>query len=149
MSRYFIEQADGPPEGPVEFRDLVTRVRQGSVVADQRVREAHGDWTYAGEVVGLFAMAGRSDALEIWEADRREQAAAERALNADDGWAADETLDLRDLESADADSPDDDSVEARWQRRLREVTEERAAASIGTGGTRRVWTRRHFAGFRN
>ncbi len=129
MSRYFLARTDGqdgPDEGPVEFRELVVRVRHGDVVADQRVREEHGHWVYAGEVIGLFAMAGRSDALEIWAAARRDKAESEREN--------DLAADLRDLESADGDLadgdlPEDDSVEGRWRRRLREVTEQRAEAA--------------------
>ncbi len=57
--------------GPVAFRDLVRLVRDGTLGAGDLVKaDWEQEWHPAAEVVGLFHMAGRTDVVELWEAER-------------------------------------------------------------------------------
>ncbi len=59
---------------PVEFPVLVQMVRDGKLVADDLVKpEWKTDWHPAIELVGLFHMAGRKDAIQKWEAEQAEK----------------------------------------------------------------------------
>jgi len=129
MARYLIQSSTVDAEDPIEFRDLVRMVRSGTVDADQMVREEHGDWQYAGEVIGLFHLAGRTDVLELWEEERRQKEELQRKAKMVAGFDGDMSLD--DMESllAHADGLADEEEEPAWQKRLREVEAQRAAAN--------------------
>lgn len=72
-------------------------VRSGSVDADQMVREEHGDWQYAGDVIGLFHLAGHAEVLELWELERRQREVLQRKAEMASGFDGDMSLD--DMES--------------------------------------------------
>lgn len=56
-------------EGPVPFADLVMKVRQHQLQADDLVREDwNSEWRPAALAVGLFHMAGRAELVIEWEA---------------------------------------------------------------------------------
>ena len=73
-SKYFYRRLD-VEAGPVGFRDLVSLVRDGELVADDRVRpEWEEDWQPAASVVGLFHMAKRAGELAQWETEQAAKA---------------------------------------------------------------------------
>ena len=134
MAKYFLQNGDANEE-PIEFRALVKMVRDGAVDADQRVREEDGDWQYAGDVIGLFHLAGRTDVLELWEEDRRHREELQRKAEMAAGFDGDMSLD--DMESLlkHADGLADEEEEPAWQKRLREVEAQRAAANAELAAT--------------
>jgi|GEM_PF-3540108 len=135
MARYLIQSSTFNAEDPIEFRDLVRMVRSGSVDADQMAREEHGDWQYAGDVIGLFHLAGRTDVLELWEDERRQR--EELLRKAEMASSFDGEFSLSDMESLleHADGLEDEEEEPAWQKRLREVEAQRAAANAEFAAT--------------
>ncbi len=72
MSVEYHYQNAGRISGPVTFRNLVRKVRDGDLTVDDLVKpdwEEH--WTPAAALVGLFHMAGRDDVLAKWEAEQQ------------------------------------------------------------------------------
>lgn len=109
--------------GPVGFRDLVSLVRDGELVADDGVRpEWEEDWQPAASIVGLFHMAKRADALAQWETEQAAKAdvaaAAEPAVR-DFEPPAENNFD--DILSAAEEVPSEAASVPSWQRRLQEI----------------------------
>jgi hypothetical protein len=127
MARYFLDKNDTSDAEPVEFRALVKMVRDGAVDADRLVREEHSVWQYAGDVIGLFHLAGRTDVLELWEEERRQREVFQRNTAMASGSNGDMSLD--DIESLleHADGLAGEEEEPAWQKRLREVEAQRTA----------------------
>lgn len=125
----FLQDSDTNDAEPIEFRALVKMVRDGAVDADQMVQEEHGDWQYVGDVIGLFHLAGRTDVLELWEEERRQRLKEQRKAEMASGFDGD--MSLEDMESLlkHADGLPDQEEEPAWQKRLREVEAQRAAAN--------------------
>lgn len=66
--------------GPVSFFDLVYQARQWELDLEDAVRADHDEeWRPAGEVAGLFHMAGRADEVSRWRAERREKRSGDRS----------------------------------------------------------------------
>ena len=78
MATTYHLQRDLGQQPPLSFRELVLLVRDETVGPDDFVcadwNGERGEWQPAATVVGLFYMAGRSDVMERWEAERRAEA---------------------------------------------------------------------------
>jgi hypothetical protein len=110
-TRYQYRLIDGE-FGPVAFRDLVRLVRGGTLGVDDLVKaDWEQEWRPAAEIVGLFHMAGRSDVLELWEAER-----ATCTQEASDSATLDEVMNEADIVS-DNESPS-------WRRRWAQLQEQ-------------------------
>lgn len=80
MASFFLRKQESAL-GPIPFADLVDMVRSGEVTANDKVREYHQiHWQYAAEVIGLFHMANRQQALKEFEEAQR-NAVAENVNN--------------------------------------------------------------------
>lgn len=103
--------------GPVEFRELVGLVRDGTVRPDDPVRgQWEPEWHPAGSTPGLFHMAKRDEVWERWQAEEMRKAGL-----------AEETGIQEEPAEVEAISGETTEPEPTWLQRLRLVTSRRSA----------------------
>ena len=125
MASFFLRQREAV-RGPIPFAELVELVRCGDVTANDVVRESHeSGWQYAAEVIGLFHMADRLQALRDFE---EEQRSLEAVGNSNSPATPDvnesSTLDLNEMLLSAATVSDDEEVPT-WLLRLRKMEQAR------------------------
>lgn len=98
MKTTFYYQRSGQTHGPVHFNDLIELVRSDRLEVDDQVKaDWQSEWNSAGEVVGLFHIAGREDVLSRWK--EKIQSKARQALKQTDAM---NEVDLESLHIADS-----------------------------------------------
>ena len=125
MASFFLRQREAV-RGPIPFAELVELVRCGDVTANDVVRESHeSGWQYAAEVIGLFHMADRLQALRDFEEEQRSLKEVDNANSrATPTVNETSTLDLSEM-LLSADTVSDDEEVPTWLLRLRQMEQER------------------------
>jgi len=103
-SQYYFRQ-DEAITGPVSFAELVSRAREKSLHLEDAVRlDNQSDWLPAGEIAGLFHMAGRADEVSRWRAERRGKGSQGAAVGGQGAGAVIEKAEARAVRAATTDS---------------------------------------------